>query len=414
MSNHLAIATVTATIRDLIFSAVSVDVPGADVTMVRPDGAGSGVPTMGVNVFLYQVTPSAALRTDDLPTRSQSGALLQRPRIGLDLHYLMTFYGQETQLVPQRLLGSAARALNSKPVLTRPQVDHAVAVRPFLAGSNLASDVELVKFTQLPLTLEELSKLWSIFFQTEYVLSVAYQSTVVVLESEDSFMTPLPVRLRKLYLETFRQPLLDAVVAFSGDDDPIVAQSNIRARGLRLKGDITVVTIGGEEVTPTSVTESEIVATLPAPLRAGPQGLQVQHKRKMGVPAQAHPGVESNVVAFVLIPQITKTGGNYNVSKGPVTTETINGQILHNSDVTVKVRPAVGKEQRVALLLNERTATDPHAYSFPVKLTADSATIVFPVRHVRPGNYLVRVQVDGAESRLELVGNSYGKPVLTL
>jgi hypothetical protein len=38
MSNHLAIATVTATLRDLLFGAVSVDVPGADVTMVRPDG----------------------------------------------------------------------------------------------------------------------------------------------------------------------------------------------------------------------------------------------------------------------------------------------------------------------------------------------------------------------------------------
>jgi hypothetical protein len=83
--------------------------------------------------------------------------------------------------------------------------------------------------------------------------------------------------------------------------------------------------------------------------------------------------------------------------------------------VTVDVRPDVGKDQRVLLLLNELTATDPDAYSFPViPLTADSGTVVFPVRRVRPGTYLVRVQVDGAESRLELTGGTFSDPTVTL
>jgi hypothetical protein len=415
VSNHLAIATVTATLRDLLFAAVSVDIPGADVTMVRPDGAGSGVPTTGVNIFLYQVTPSAAARNEDLPTRSQSGTLVRRPRVGLDLHYLLTFYGAEAQLIPQRLLGSAARVLHAKPVLTRPQVNSSVAARGFLAGSNLSADVELVKFTQLPLTLEELSKLWSVFFQTQYALSAAYQGTVVLIETDDSFMTPLPVRLRNLYIETFREPVVEEVVAAAGDEEPILAQTSVRVRGEQLRGDTTALIVGGQEVVPTSVTDTEILATLPAGLRAGPQGLQVVHRQLMGTPDQPHRGVESNVVPFVLVPEITKTGGNYNVSVGPVTTETINGQTVHSADVTVKVKPQVGKEQRVLVLLNELTATDPDAYSFPVTpLTADTATLVFPVRRARPGTYLVRVQIDGAESRLELVGGTYGKPVLTL
>jgi uncharacterized protein DUF4255 len=417
MSNHLAIATVTATLRDLLFAAVSVDIPGADVTMVRPDGAGSGVPTTGVNIFLYQVTPSAAARNEDLPTRSQSGELVRRPRVGLDLHYLLTFYGAEAQLVPQRLLGSAARVLHAKPVLTRPQVNSSVAARGFLAGSNLSTDVELVKFTQLPLTLEELSKLWSVFFQTQYALSAAFQGTVVLIETDDSFLTPLPVRLRKLYIETFREPVVEEVVAAAGDEEPILAQASIRVRGQRLRGDTTTLIVGGQDVVPTSVTDTEILATLPAGLRAGPQGLQVVHQRLMGVPppGQPHRGVESNVVPFVLVPEITKTGPNYDVSVGPVTTETINGQTVHSADVTVKIRPEVGKEQRVLLLLNESTTTDPEAYSFSVEpLTADTATLVFHVRRARPGSYLVRVQIDGAENRLELVGDTYGRPVLTL
>ena len=415
MSNHLAIATVTATLRDLLFSAVSVDIPGADVTMVRPDGAGSGVPTTGVNIFLYQVTPSAAARNEDLPTRGSDGTLVRRPRVGLDLHYLLTFYGAEAQLIPQRLLGSAARVLHAEPVLTRPQVTTSVAARGFLAGSNLAADVELVKFTQLPLTLEELSKLWSVFFQTQYALSTAYQGTVVLIERDDSFMSPLPVRLRNLYIETFRQPVVEAVVAAAGDDEPIVALGQIEVRGRQLQGDTTTLNVGGESVVPSTVTDGLIEATLPAPLRAGPQGLQVVQQKKMGTPEQDHRGVESDVFPFVVTPQITKSGGTDDISVGAVTTQTINGQTVHSADVTVKVDPVIGTEQRVLLLLNEDTTVDPSSYSFSAEpLAADSDTVVFPARRVLPSTYLVRVQVDGAESRLELTGDTYSGPTVTL
>ena len=423
MSNHLAIATVTATLRDLVFSAVSADVPGADVTMVRPDGSGSGVPATGVNIFLYQVTPSAAARNEDLPTRGQDGTLVRRPRVGLDLHYLLTFYGTEAQLIPQRLLGSSARVIHARPVLTRPQVDSSISARAFLAGSNLSADIELVKFTQLPLTLEELSKLWSVLFQSKYALSVAYQGTVVLIESEESFTSPLPVRLRNLYVETFRQPVVEEVVATAGEDLPILAQSQIRVRGERLRGDTTLLTISGEKVTPSSIADAELVATLPATLEAGPQGLQVKHERLMGSPPQGppplalpHRGVESNVFAFVLTPEITQTGGNYDINPGAVSTEIVNGVTVHSADVGVGVRPDVGPEQRVFLLLNELTATDPDNYTFPADaLTTASPTVVFPVRRVRPGSYLVRVQVDGAESRLDVgAGGTFAEPELTL
>ena len=88
---------------------------------------------------------------------------------------------------------------------------------------------------------------------------------------------------------------------------------------------------------------------------------------------------------------------------------------VHSADVTVDLRPDVGVDQRVLLLLNEQTATDPDAYTFPATpLTADSGTVVFPVRRVRAGTYLVRVQVDGAESRLDVVGGTFSDPTVTL
>ena len=73
------------------------------------------MPTTGVNVFLYQVTPNAAWRNADLPTRRANGDLIQRPQAALDLHYLLTFYGDESLLQPQRVLGSVVRTLHCGP-----------------------------------------------------------------------------------------------------------------------------------------------------------------------------------------------------------------------------------------------------------------------------------------------------------
>jgi hypothetical protein len=95
MSNFLAIATVTAALRQTLNAVAGIDVPGAEVTTMRPDE-----PTntdARVNIYLYQVTPNAAWRNADLPTRRNDGGLVQRPQVALDLHYLLTFYGDCTQ-----------------------------------------------------------------------------------------------------------------------------------------------------------------------------------------------------------------------------------------------------------------------------------------------------------------------------
>ena len=87
MSNHLAIATVTTGLLRYLQGAVGADVGNATVTAVRPDGPNAGLPQVGVNIFLYQVTPNTAWRNHDLPTRRGDGSLTQRPQIALDLHF---------------------------------------------------------------------------------------------------------------------------------------------------------------------------------------------------------------------------------------------------------------------------------------------------------------------------------------
>jgi hypothetical protein len=194
MSNALAIATVTTALAQLVRTAAQSEVNGAEVVTGRPDPAAT--PGHRIHLFLYQISPNGAMRNNDLPTRSSNGKLVARPTAALDLHYLLAFYGSESDLETQRMLGAVVRDLHAKPVLTRSAIQSAISSQPFLTDSNLADAVEQVKFTPLAISLEELSKLWSVFFQTPYALSVAYQGTVVMIESEEPAQPALPVLMR--------------------------------------------------------------------------------------------------------------------------------------------------------------------------------------------------------------------------
>lgn len=191
MSNHLSIAATTATLCKLLQDAINRDDQGigAVVSTLRPGELGSNGLKTGVNVYLYQALPNAALRNEHIPHRQRADKTFYwRPRVALDLHYLLTFYGDETELVPQRLLGSVVRALETTPVLTRAGILQAVEdpAYTYLAGADLQEAEALVKFSPLSLNLEELSKLWSVFFQTAYSLSAAYQASVVLVDADQT------------------------------------------------------------------------------------------------------------------------------------------------------------------------------------------------------------------------------------
>ena len=414
MSNFLAIATVTATLQGILQTPTGNDVAGADVSLGRPDTPGDGKPR--VNLYLYQVTPNAALRNNDLPTRNSAGQLVSRPHVALDLYYLLTFHGNEDQFEPQRLLGSVVRTLQTTPVLTRTSIRNAITGHAAILGlSNLADEVELVKFTPIALSLEELSKLWSVFFQTPYVLSVAYQGSVVLIESEESHQTPLPVRTRNLYVAPFHQPVIEEIRSQTGPNQPIVVGDTLVIQGQRLSGDITHVRIGdGDLIMPTSVSDTEITVKLAEPpliagtLRAGVQGVQVVHSMMLGTPQTPHRGVESNVTPFVLHPAITV-----------VTASSSGADDLRKTEVIVTLAPPVQTGQRVVLLLN-RVGTvpvnEPRAYSFSAKSPNTSTSMTFSgLKGVNAAVYLVRVQVDGAESPLGAdAAGAYDFPKVTI
>src|SRR6266536_657044 len=412
MSNFLAVATVTATVQQILSEAVAAGVPGAvpnaKVTAGMPVTSKNGAEAKkGINIYLYQVTPNAAWRGADLPTRGPDGGLVQRPQVAVDLHYLLTFYGEDKELEPERLLGIAVRTMHEQPVLTRDAIQNAIDVAAqadpgtFLSSSDLARQIDLVKLSPLPLNLEELSKLWSVFFQVPYQLSVAYRATVVLISSDLVPRTPLPVRARGVYTLPFRQPLVRSVEAAEGEEAPIVWNGTVRVRGEALRGPATSVRFdGAAEVKAGTLRDRELTVDLaPLDLEAGVHSLQVVQSVLMGDPPAPHRGVESNVAPFVLRPSVTP----------PVTTAP--GAEAGTVDVTVAVEPPIGKRQRVLLLLNELDApTDrpPLAYTFEAPSrdvegapeTVDSLAVT--TSHVHAGTSLVRVSVAGASSPLTL------------
>ena len=416
MSNHLAIATVTFVLGQIIDAAAKAAVPGAGVTTQRPgtpSGNASPDPGPHVNLYLYQVSPNAAWRNDDLPTRRANGGLVRRPQAALDLFYLLTFFGNETELEPQRILGGVATALHARPVLTREKIRSVIETvttpdpTHYLGDSDLAEQVELVKFSPLPLNLEELSKLWSVFLQTPYSLSVAYQGSVVLLEADGAPQQAAPVRERNVYVEPMRRPVIEQLLSRSGPNDPpvggqpILSTDDLVIRGRELRGDDTRVLVGGIEVTNfEEVSNTQIVLSVPASVRAGRRTAQVVHRTMMGTPPSPHEGVESNATTFELRPRIIP----------PVSANVQgSGNQPRSGDVTVQLEPEVGRRQRVTLLLNERHPPDTRparSYSFeaPPRQPTDpetSASIAVSVSGVTPGRYLVRVRMDGAESLLE-------------
>jgi hypothetical protein len=106
----------------------------------------------------------------------------------------------------------------------------------------------------------------------------------------------------------------------------------------------------------------------------------------MGTLPAAHRGFESNVASFVLCPTVSSASAVSAVT---------------GADVTVNLVPDIGIGQRIVLLLNRVTTSPPTAYaSSSVLSTADSSSIVVNMANVPTGIYMVRVQVDGAESQL--------------
>ena len=184
MSSPSAIATVTATLQNLLTAVTTT------VTTKPPASARNGGTGEQLNVFLYSVAHSPAFRNAPMPHQSRDGER-SHPPLALVLKYMVTAYGlSDDDISGQELMGKAMSLLHDHPLLGPSDIQ---GITP---DSNLQNQVERVRITPDTLSLDDMSKLWSSFQSADYHLSVAYEVSVVLIESDRPARTPLPVLKR--------------------------------------------------------------------------------------------------------------------------------------------------------------------------------------------------------------------------
>ncbi|MEM9213258.1 MAG: DUF4255 domain-containing protein [Cyanobacteria bacterium P01_F01_bin.150] len=407
MSNYLAIATVTAAFKRMLQAGVSREVPGTQVTTVRPESSsGSGsISGTCINLFMYSAVPNPAWRNADLRTRRPKVEMTKHGQAGLDLNYILTFYGNEQRLEPQRLLGSAIQTLVDNPVLTSEMIQDTINSNlPELAPSTLDEQVQSVKFLPDEMTTDELSRLWSVFFQIPYSLSFTYRATAVLIQGRKPGKAPLPVRGRRFYTSPTSAALTKVEVR-GALGEPCTLDSYVIIHGRQLTSAGGRIQFGEVSVEPTVATDTQFeldLAALPTEtrsrLRAGVQGvcLQLQQPQSSpGVTAQ----VTTNVMPLVLCPVILY--GTQDITVDQV--EEIDDQYC-SATVTVRVDVVVDPEQSVFLLLNGEADSNGDGTTIVRgdRRSQPTHQLTFTLDKVKGGEHLVRVQIGGAESPLEV------------
>ncbi|MEO0078369.1 MAG: DUF4255 domain-containing protein, partial [candidate division WOR-3 bacterium] len=331
---------------------------------------------------------------------------------------LFSFFGDELELKPQRVMGSVLRVLHTHPVITRKMIDDAKMV-PYLAASDLDEEAELVKLTPEPLSLDELSKLWSIFFQGPYVLSVTYRASMVMLDGRPVPVSALPVKNRNIYVRPFEEPTIERLLSRAApgqpdlENQPVLPGHILVLAGRHLAGDVTLVRMAGNTVEPDLAEPTRVELTLAEPpfpaglLRAGLQPVQIVHELLVGTPETRHKGFESNVVPLILHP-VVENASYVVVHHPPPAPDTY--------QIEMDVTPPLQTGQKATMILNGHEPPGLGSYVFPVppdQCGSGSTHIAVPITGVADGTYFIRLSVDGAESLLELEGPTPG-PTVTI
>ena len=147
MSSALAIAAVTATLKDLLNEGLlnhDLSSMGSfSVTAQPPDRITTGnTEANQLNVFLYQMTPNLGWRNVALPSRDGRGQRLSNPPLALDLHYLLSAYGSQ-DMNAEILLGYAMQLLHEMPVLTRDAIRTSLNPSPDVGTNQRNSSLRI-------------------------------------------------------------------------------------------------------------------------------------------------------------------------------------------------------------------------------------------------------------------------------
>jgi Pvc16 N-terminal domain len=404
MSNPLAIAAVTATLRNLLIEGFSADDFGDNVSVTtQPLDKARGTNTnlaSQVNLFLYQTQISAAWRNMDMPGQVKPGESGFAP-LGLNLYYLLTAYGpdeNDVSLLGHQLLGRAMSILHDNPILDAAQIEAALPL------NDLHRQLERVRIIPQSLSVEDISKLW-MTFQTQYRTSTVYEVSVVLIESKRPTRTPLPV---------LQRGRADQGVDVTASATPFLQEVRLANRkpAAELGDRLTLV---GEQLDGGDTLMVQLnhpflqipLSLIPLPERKATE-LQVQLPSPRDMPEVAGrwlagfftlslrverpnlPAWTTNEISLKLAPSIVITAP-VAVNEGEIP-EAPTGDVVIELTCIPQVRP----DQRVILLFGDRQVA-----AQPIAAATDATTpttLTFVVPSAVPGTYTLRLRVDGVDS----------------
>jgi Pvc16 N-terminal domain len=274
-----------------------------------------------VNIFLHQVTYNQGWRNEGLPSLGPDGKTpLQNPPLALDLHYLLTVYGQYDWQA-EGLLGYALLQLHQFPVLAR--ADISFALNHVTSGTlpnfpaqmklcGLADQIEMIKITPEKLGREEMAWLWTAL-KADYRPTYPFQVSLVLMQPQSNVSIALPAMLRRIQALPITpaqvlsvQPPNNQPAALPGDSVDVKGEflngaGQVSLINQRL-GVLRTITLTAPQVTNTTITFP--VPNDPANFPAGIYSLSVQFFDSNGNVAQTTNSIPLAVAPAINLPSV--------------------------------------------------------------------------------------------------------------
>lgn len=428
MADHSAMAAVSRTLRTLLLDRMVVP---ASVTIAPPDQTIAGINDGRVNLYLYEIHESGALKNQEIPGHGHPAAY-GRPPLSLNLRFMLTTVSaQENQpdsdLNAQTLLGDAMRVMHhfGNRIETL-QIQNPIAgtVGDPILDDALSDEFERVKLVLHPVSVDDLTKVWSALSEENFRRTVVYEVTVVQIETAEPRAAPQPVESRRILATVRRRPVIRRlyVTPAPGEMRPRIGEEiTIEAEGVL--ADRLYVRLGDlEPIRVSPPGDGRIRITLPdaqyAPdldnpaarpidpedlLQPGPIEVQVIAEHPAdgveggldhGQPISEPRLYRSNVALFQLVPQVT---GILPLAGTAADVLQVTGTRLWHDDAGI-AEVIVGD---AAVQVRPPGVGDPWAAPTPtaVEVPVAEAAALLPAPSGGGDPYPVSAQVDGARSR---------------
>ena len=403
MNSGFSIAACTVAIADRLHMFIGDAVPGARVTTLNPGSEALRTGDPFVNLYLFRTTRNGFVSNNDLPTRGPLGRAKNSPVLKLDLDYMITFFGDDARLDPQRLLGLVAGGLNAEPYIPRDMLRSAIATTPWLGGGDQELPREEIVVTPLNMAPDAMARLWSEFVNVPYQLTQLYTAMPIAIEYKLPVEPVLPVRRIGLRALPSRSIVIIDLVDAGDPDLPISGGCTLAIRiptpaqpglSVLLNGIAAQDVTSGFDAQGHAALLVPLTRAQPAPLAFGALTVKVVKHGPDGrsIEAESTAFASSIVPGFAAAPSIGEDGKQL--------------------DFTMAL--AVPPQASAIALLFARGAKS-SSYKIPCLPRADATTtLVAPLAGVSPGEYLVSVEIDGVASLLDWKDGRYTGPLVTV